>query len=64
MKLKLEKKGDVIIAYCMDASGTWHIVQEIPLALTGTFMAGATVFSGDPENVLWFQGRVEDVKIY
>ncbi|MBQ4517054.1 MAG: Ig-like domain-containing protein [Clostridia bacterium] len=64
VKLKLEKKGDIIVASCMDGNGTWHVVKEVNVPITGTYMAGATSFSGDPENVQWFHSRVEDVKIY
>ncbi len=62
VKLRLQKKGDMVIASCMNSSGEWQIVNELKIPFTGTYMAGLTTISGD--NALWFESRFEDVKIY
>lgn len=62
VKLRLEKKGDLIIASCMNKAGEWQVVQEVSLPLYGKYLAGVTSFSGN--NGLWFNSKVTDVRIY
>ena len=62
VKLRLQKKGDVIIASCMDESGTWHVIKEVEVLMGDSYLAGVTSFSGNSD--AWFTSRTEDVKIY
>ena len=62
VKLRLQKKGNKIIASCMNRDGMWQVVREVDIDINGTYLAGVTGFSGN--NDMWFISKVKDVKIY
>lgn len=65
VKLRLQKKGDIIFVSCMDSEGNWQVVNELTVPFSGDYMAGVTSFSGGTlSKEMWFESRLEDVKIY